>query len=343
MIAILGDLHFGARSNSKQFDNYFKESFEKQFFSVIDKNNISTLICLGDIFDVRKNVNFEILESCKRYFFDELLKRGIKTYIIVGNHDSYFKDTVKVNSPSLLLKEYENIVIVDEPGEYFIDKTKFLLMPWICDDNLEESMRLLQKSDAKYCAGHFEIAGFQMYKGIDSHGGLEPIIFNRFKKVFSGHYHTSSKKGNIFYTGVFCEMTWSDYNDPKGFHLFDTETGKTEFILNSNNMFFKYNYSEDDTETDFSWTKDKIVRIETNDIKDKSKFDKFIQSIQKENPSDLKISNIEVTEKADTTELIATDDTRTILSEYIDSIETELDKDLLKSMLNAAYVKAIQL
>ena len=44
-------------------------------------------------------------------------------------------------------------------------------------------------------------------------------------------------------------MTWSDYNNKKGFHIFDTETREIEFISNPYTIFKKLMYN--DTETNY--------------------------------------------------------------------------------------------
>lgn len=343
-LVFITDLHFGARSNSAQFDNHFRDFYEKQFFPYLLENNIQDVVCLGDTFDVRKNINLDILKNCKEYFFDKFDEHEINLFMIVGNHDAHFKDTLSVNTPDLVLREYERIAIIDKPIELPFCDTNLLMMPWICRDNAEESMRMLEESDADYCLGHFEIAGFKMYKNTESHGGFEPVMFNRFKKTFSGHYHTRSTQGNITYLGAPYEMNWADYDDPKGFHLFDTETGKLEFIENQFKMFMIHHYDESSKEVPDC--KDKVVRVVTKNIENKVKFDKFIASIQAMNPADLKIVDQDtIVRVEEDSEEVSTEDTVSVLSLYVDSLETSsnIDKDRLKTMLKTLYREAQEL
>ena len=118
------------------------------------------------------------------------------------------------------------------------------MMPWICAENYDESMLELKNNSAALCMGHFEIAGFTMHRGMTSDGGLSREIFRKFDMVFSGHFHHRSTSDNISYLGNPYELTWQDYNDTRGFHLFDLSTRTLEFIPNPNVMFHRIVYDD---------------------------------------------------------------------------------------------------
>ena len=59
-VALITDQHFGARGDSKAFDDFFRKFYEKCFFPEIDKRGIKTVFCLGDTFDRRKYINFQL-------------------------------------------------------------------------------------------------------------------------------------------------------------------------------------------------------------------------------------------------------------------------------------------
>ena len=130
-VALLADTHFGARNDSRQFDEFFKRFYDDVFFPYMDKHQIKTVFHLGDVFDRRKYINFSILYACKQYFFDKLRDRNIDMFVIAGNHDTYYKNTNDVNSLRLLLKEYTNIQIIDRPCHMMFDKKQFMFSP-IC-------------------------------------------------------------------------------------------------------------------------------------------------------------------------------------------------------------------
>ena len=344
-IALVTDTHFGARSDSIPFDNFFKKFYDEVFFPEIDKRGIRYIMHLGDCFDRRKYINFNTLSSCRSYFFDEIKKRGIELHMIVGNHDTFFKNTNDVNSPSLLLKDYDNIVAYTGPTEYEADGSSILLMPWICTDNYNECMEAMKTTKAQIMFGHFEIAGFQMYKGHENDEGFDPGLFTKFDCVFSGHFHHRSSSGNITYLGNPYELTWADYDDPRGFHIFDTQSRELEFVQNPYGIFNKIYYNDEETDprgidlTPYANTHVKLVVVKKTDL---YKYDQFIERLYKVNPLELKI--IEDLSEFESDALgeqeVDLEDTVTLLSQYVDSLDTEADKERIKTLMKTLYVEA---
>ena len=344
-IALVTDTHFGARSDSIPFDNFFRRFYEEVFFPEIDKRGIRHIVHLGDCFDRRKYINFNTLSSCRNYFFDEIKKRDIELHMIVGNHDTFFKNTNDVNSPRLLLKDYE-FNVIDTPSELeFDDGSKIFMMPWICTDNYNQSMEAIKTTDAQVLFGHFEIAGFQMYKGHENDEGFDPKIFEKFDTVCSGHFHHRSSNGNINYLGNPYELTWADFEDPRGFHIFDTSERSLDFIQNPFSIFSKVYYDDekiDPSTVDVSQYANQHIKLIVVNKKDYYKYDQFIERLYKVNPLELKIiedlSEFESDALGD--QEIDLEDTVTLLSQYVDSLDTEADKDRIKTLMKTLYVEA---
>jgi DNA repair exonuclease SbcCD nuclease subunit len=342
-LCLVTDTHFGARSDSIPFDNFFRRFYEEVFFPEIDKRGIRHIVHLGDCFDRRKYINFNTLSSCRSYFFDEIKKRNIELHMIVGNHDTFFKNTNDVNSPRLLLKDYE-FNVIDTPSELeFDDGSKIFMMPWICTDNYNQSMEAIKTTNAQVLFGHLEIAGFQMYKGHENGDGFDPRIFEKFDLVCSGHFHHRSSNGNINYLGNPYELTWADFEDPRGFHIFDTSKRSLEFIQNPFTIFSKI-YYDDTKEIKYS-TEDfenKHLKLIVVNKTDYYAFDKFVEEIYKANPLELKIiedlSEFESDAMGD--QEVDLEDTITLLSQYVDSLDTEADKDRIKTLMKTLYVEA---
>lgn len=342
-VALITDTHFGARSDSIPFDSFFKQFYMEKFWPEIDKHGIRTIFHLGDCFDRRKYINFNTLNSCREYFFDQAAKRNINLVMIVGNHDTFFKNTNEVNSLHLLLQDYDNIVAYSDPVDYSIDGASILLMPWICTDNYNECMEAVKTTKSPVMFGHLEIAGFQMYKGHDNDDGFDPKIFSRFDLVCSGHFHHRSSSGNITYLGNPYELTWADWDDPRGFHIFDTKTNDLEFIQNPFNIFSKIYY--DDTKDNGYSTEDfankhlKLIVVNKTDFYE---FDQFVEKIYKSNPLELKIIEdlSEFESEAFGNEDVDLEDTMTLLSQYVDNLDTDADKDRIKTLLKTLYVEA---
>ena len=346
-IAIITDQHFGARNDSIAFLDFFERFYNDIFFTNLDSNNIEHLLVLGDTFDRRKYVNFYSLQRAKEMFFDKLEERGITVHMLAGNHDTYYKNTNDVNSPDLLLREYANINVIDSPQTITIDDTNICMMPWICPENYQQSMDELNNTTAEICMGHFEIAGFSMYRGMESHDGLSKEIFEKFDLVFSGHYHHRSTDGHIHYLGNPYEITWQDYNDPRGFHLFDLETRGLEFVQNPYTMFVRLEYNDKEQEPidldalDLKQTYLKLIVVNKTDY---YKFDKFISKLYNKGCYEIKIvENLSEFEDGEVGEEINLEDTLSVLSNYIDSVQTDVDKEQVKTFMKSLYTEAVNI
>jgi DNA repair exonuclease SbcCD nuclease subunit len=344
-IALVTDTHFGARSDSLPFDNFFRKFYNEVFFPTLARERITTVIHLGDCFDRRKYINFNILKNCREYFFNELEQRGMVVHMLAGNHDTYFKNTNEVNSLDLLLNEYNNIVTYDSPDTLELDHTSILMMPWICADNYAECMDAIKNSTAPVLMGHLELAGFVMHKGMASEGGMDPKIFDKFDLVCSGHFHHRSRNKNIQYLGNPYEMTWNDYDDPRGFHILDTKTQELTFIENPYRMFVRYVYDDakvDPDSIDASMFAEKMVKLVVANKNDFYKFDQLIDRLYKQNLLELKIiedfSEFEAEALGD--ENLDIEDTMSLLNSFVDTTETDADKPRIKNLLKELYIEA---
>ncbi len=223
-IGIITDTHYGARKNSKLFHDYFEKFYNDIFFPTLEKEGIDTVVHMGDAFDSRKGIEFKALKWSKRVVFDPLKERGIKMHLMVGNHDAYYKNTNEVNAVDLLLKEYDNVEVYSSPTEVSLGGLKTLFIPWINEDNQKETNKIISKTKCSVAMGHLELNGFKVNSQIVMDHGHDSRSFDKFKKVFSGHYHTRSDNGTVYYLGNPYEMFWSDVKDARGFTLFDTES-----------------------------------------------------------------------------------------------------------------------
>ena len=343
-ICLLGDTHFGVRNDSKAFHAYYENFYSEVFFPYLKENNIKVILQLGDLFDRRKYINFLSLSEARRYFFDPLKEQGISLYTLVGNHDIFWKESLSVNSPDLLLKDYDNICIINKPMNLNLDGYAIDMIPWVCKENEDEISDFIVQSTTPYCAGHFELSGFKMMQGIDSHDGMDPIFLSKYDQVFSGHYHTASNGGNIHYLGTPYELFWNDCDDSKYFYVLDTVTKEVESIRNTNTIFTKFYYNDETTDPDqidleqFTNQHVKLVVVKKKDF---IKFDQFIEKIYKQNILELKIiEDFSEFESEAIDESIDLEDTMSVLSNYVDSIETDTDKDRLKTLLKTLYVEA---
>jgi DNA repair exonuclease SbcCD nuclease subunit len=347
-IAILGDTHIGARNDSTHFHSFFKNFYDNTFFPYLEENKITHIIQLGDVFDRRKYINFQSLKSGKEYLF-ERLNKDYQTHVIVGNHDTFYKNTNEVNSLQLLLGEYKNIHVVNSPTEVMYEDFKFLLMPWICQDNEEQCLKSLKSTDAEVVAGHFEIAGFEMYRGSVCDHGVKTDIFNNLKMVLSGHFHHRSQNGNIHYLGTPYEMTWSDYDDQKGFHIFDTDTKELTFIPNPHTIFHKFQYDdaeqtlEDFSDHGYEQYKDQMIKIIVRNKTNPAWFDLVVDKLEKAGAIDIQVVDdhfhLDLEDDADIVN--EAEDTLTILNKYVDQLQMQGDRQRLDTLIRTLYHDAM--
>ena len=340
-IALITDQHLDGRKGSLAFWNYFQKFYDDVFFPTLEKEGITTIIDLGDTFDNRKSMDFNTFHRVRENYFDRL--KDYKVHMLLGNHCTYYKNTNRINSPELLLEQYDNIKIYSNPKHLKLGSKKFLMLPWINKENQEEVFRLLETSEADICCGHLELTGFEVTPGMRMDHGMDPGLFHRFKRVWSGHFHHKSKKGNVQYLGNPYQMYWNDYKDRRGFHISDTESDRLKFVENPYDIFDKIFY--DDTSVDYnkqdvSHYKDKFVKLVVDEKRDYQMFETLVDRLYNIGVHDVKILETLVdTEDVDDVEL-NTKDTLTLLSEYIDEIDLKVDKTDLKKLMQSLYIES---
>jgi hypothetical protein len=345
-IALINDTHWGARNDSPAFIDYFNKFYEEVFFPYLQENNIKTLIHLGDVVDRRKFINHNTAHNFKLKFWDKTEELNLDTHVLLGNHDTYYKNTNEVNALQNL-NIPKNTKVYTKSETVTFDGLDILFLPWICDDIMEETLLSIDSSAAQIVMGHLEIKGFEMHKGHINEQGLDKSLFKRFEKVISGHFHKRSDDGHVYYLGSPYEITWSDYNCPKGFHIFDTETRELTRVPNPITVHKKLIYNdkqEDYTKKDLTQFENTFVKLFISNKTDTDMFDKLVDKFHNEtNVYELNIiedltSDLTSTVKEDI--LDQGEDTLTFLGNYIDQIDTTLDKTKLKKFAKELYVEA---
>lgn len=268
-VAICGDIHFGSKIGDENFFNYQNQSFDRMVDYCIQKQ-IKTIIFLGDIFNHRTTINFFVLDHVIKKF-NRISKIFDNIIIVVGNHDVFYKNTNRLNSPNVIFNSLFSDdlkkkikIIYEKPEELTYDGSLFLMLPWITKDNFDTCIESIKNSTSKYCMGHLEINGFLMNSKIKCEGGLKASTFKNFNRVFSGHFHTRSRNKNIIYTGSMTQLTWNDYNDKKGFYVLDSKTGKEEFVQLNDDIFIKLIINEKTNVEDMLYVKNSYIKIYIN-------------------------------------------------------------------------------
>lgn len=345
-IAILADTHWGARGDSQIFLDYFSRFYREIFFPYIDEHKIKTVVHLGDLVDRRKYLNFNSATVMRREYIEPSQHRHLETHIIAGNHDCFNKNHNEVNALREILMGrdgftvYSNPATVqfnhEEPGRTSHKDFTALMMPWISPENEEKSAQLIDGSKSKIMFAHLELVGFEMARGQMMEHGMDPSPFKKFKAVYTGHYHHKSSKGNIHYLGAPYEMTWADCDDPKGFHVLDTDTLKLEFVPNPITIFEKIHFKDSSAIT---ISDNKIVKLIVHYDVDRKALDKYVAALEKTS-LDLQVIDEHLNIEEGVFEIENIEDTMKILNDYVMASEIAVDKDALIGLLKELYVEA---
>jgi len=342
-IAIITDQHFGARKSSKILHDYYGKFYKDVFFPYLKEHKIDTVIDMGDTFDNRRTIDLWAMDWARNNYFDILRDMGVTLHSIVGNHTAYYKDTNQINTIDLLLRQYDNITVYSEAQEIKIDNLNILLLPWINSENEAKTLDIIKKSKCKIAMGHLELNGFVATRGHMMEDGMDVDVYDKFDKVYSGHYHTRSDNGKIYYLGNPYEMFWNDVNDTRGFHIFDTETTEHVPVNNPHRIFYNVYYEDTPYQLfDASEYKDKIVKVIVRKKTEQKKFEKFLDKLYTVGVHELKIVENFAIQENNEFEVEETENTISILNRYIDESEMDCDKSIVKGILQKIYSEACE-
>jgi DNA repair exonuclease SbcCD nuclease subunit len=348
-IALITDTHAGIRNDNPAFQDYQSKCW-RWFFDYIDEHNIKTVIHLGDIFDKKRNVSILTAHRLRNDFVVPLLDRGIETHIICGNHDQYHKNTHEVNAiDELLTERYPNIHTYSMPTIINVGGLDIQILPWITNSNYDVSIEAITNPKAEIVMGHLELIGFTMQRGAIAEHGMLLELFENFDRVFSGHYHHRSSIGNVSYIGAFGEYTWIDYDDPRGFSVFDTETRKIEFIQNPYKMFRIIRYSDVDVTLEdvkvfpYNDYANAYVKLLIVNKDDQYLYDMFFDRLFKAEPLDIiVIEDSAAIISGEVDELDEAEDTPTLINSYIDQLTMDVSKTKMKRFMTNVYKEALE-
>ena len=342
-IAIISDTHFGYKNDSQFFLDESLNYFNNVFFPFLEKNNITEVIHLGDLMDRRKYVNFHTLHQVQDKFINYFEQNNITLHIILGNHDTYYKNTNQINSIKSLFSKYKSVNLYENPIELNFDGLKIGLVPWITNDNETICMDFIQSTSASILGGHFEINGFEVVQNIRHSSGTESSLFAKFDKVLSGHFHLRQSKANIHYLGTQYQLNFGDLNSKKGFSVLDTITREIQHIENTRTVFnvIKYDDINGMEKIDPEKIRNTHVKmIVLNKTKHKL-FDKFVELL-----NDCELQEFSIIEEFDNStsndaDVDITQDTISIIANEIDVNENLLNKEKLKMIVKELYMESM--
>ena len=202
--ACFTDIHFGNKSNSKQF-NQDADKFVDWFIGQAKENNCETCIFLGDWHHQRAAINVDTL-SYSLNNLEKLSKNFDSTHFLLGNHDLYYKETREVSSMAFA-RNIERINIISEPTT----TNNVAFIPWL----VGEEWKTIRDINSDYTFGHFELPNFLMNAMVrmPDTAEIQREHFNTQGQVFTGHFHKRQISGNIHYMGSPFAHNYADADD----------------------------------------------------------------------------------------------------------------------------------
>ena len=211
--AVFTDIHLGMKGNSR-VHNQDCEAYIDWYIKQAKANNCETGIFCGDWHHNRNSLNLTTMDTTIR-LLEKLGESFEKFYMFAGNHDLYYKDKRDVKSTEFA-KHIPGITMVDEMQVI----EDVALVPWLVGDE----WRRIEKLQAKYLFGHFELPSFYMNAMVQmpDHGELKSEHFKNQEYVFSGHFHKRQKQGKIHYIGNAFPHNYADaWDDDRGMMILD--------------------------------------------------------------------------------------------------------------------------
>ena len=226
-IFLLSDLHFGVRGNSFEWLENQLNFFYNFYIPFIKKNIESNdiLLIIGDWFDNRQSLDIYIINKCQNLVYE--LAKIIPVYFIAGNHDNYKKNDNNIIS-LVVFKNINNVFIIEEPTILKNKDKKYLLLPWIGDNDNEQKYI---KDEYNIIFAHFNIIGFKMDNGMIISNGIDAGKIKNY--IISGHIHKRQEDGKKIYLGSPYHLKRSDIDNQKGCYIFDTTNEKLTFTPNN--------------------------------------------------------------------------------------------------------------
>jgi len=284
-VALIADSHFGIKKANDLFFNSQLKFFKEQFVPSLEEHNIKEIFFLGDIFDNRVSMNIRIKNNVLDIF--ENILGDYKIYLLIGNHDSFLTNSIKINSLKFL-DNLKNITLISNNTVLKVKDRTFYMVPWVVDQKkfTEEVSNLKDRIDI--CMGHFAINGFHLSKFKVEENGFAIEEFNKFPLLFSGHFHQRGIKKfdgcEIIYIGSPYQLTRADSGEPRGYCILNMETLEYRFVDNNKSLeYIQLDYPK-------RFTRKMIegnivdVNVKFDKTTDDSKIQEYIKAIEKYKP-----------------------------------------------------------
>lgn len=239
-VLIFSDLHCHChKKQNKRLDDCLEVL--DWVFKVARDNDINNIIFGGDLFHDRHKIDVYVYQKTFEVLEDNLTRGQFALYLLLGNHDIWYNEKTSVSSV-IPLSSLPGVHIIGNPKRLDICNSKWDFIPFT-HNPIEALNKLKQEQgDPQYAIGHLAIDGAILHTNqnadvsIEHDGEMISIsvnLFNKYKKVFLGHYHAEQRLNNIVeYIGSPLELNFGESQQEKHLIIFDCETAKQRYIVN---------------------------------------------------------------------------------------------------------------
>lgn len=331
--AIFTDLHLGVHQNSSTWHSIALK-WADWFVGELEEKGIKDILFLGDFFHSRSEISVNTIHASS-----ELLTRftGFNLHMVVGNHDSYYKQKSDIHSLSIL-SGYPNVKIYDRTSTIIIADKKVTFCPW----GFEYSD--IKKSDIIF--GHFEIESFKMNAHKLCEVGVKPKeLLNKSNLIFSGHFHLNEEReydnGKIIYVGSPFQLDFGERESKKGYYILDFNDLSYTFYKNEvtpihKRLLVSEILDGDDINEDIREViSNNFVKLVVDKQIDQKILDKIIHNCSSLSPLSLLVDpliNFEVTNELKDSDLSGIDISKAIV-EFVNLLDIKEKEDVIKHTL----------
>ena len=313
-VYLVGDLHLGVKGNSLVWseiqEDYLLKTFTRQLLQRTHIINESILILEGDIFHSRQSIDVRVFDRALT-IFKHLSSLFRTVYIILGNHDVYYKEDNSLNSVGILAKLFPNIKVFENPEVLKVNNEyKFLLLPWV--ESVEKITEIIEDHSGKcqyiICHADIQNASLNSFSKMDK--GIDLNVLKTYKRIYSGHIHLRQeiKKygASVSYTGTPYSMDKNDVGNQKGFDILSFVEGEIveTFVPNDESPIFVkknlYTILEMNVAEIEALIKNNFVEIQVDTkIANRFSIQVFMDLIKDMGHRKIEFSNYTVTQKMD--------------------------------------------
>lgn len=223
------DIHWGARSNSEQHLDDCDAFIDWVIDAINNDGDIDHIVFMGDWFENRSSINIQVLMRA----YDALVRLTALNkpiYMIVGNHDCYYRHTRDIHSLHMY-RHLPNVTVVDQSTRITTSTGEALLAPYLFHYEYETINEA--HGNVPVWWGHFEFNGFVITgHDIKMQTGADPSTFSAQQRIFSGHFHKQQTVGNVTYIGNTFPTTYGDQGDyNRGCATYEYKSDTLSFLV----------------------------------------------------------------------------------------------------------------